>query len=107
MTVEAQVHGMWIEYSYDVRNAGLEAAAKYYRRMARLWILPASWTRKMVMLNVLLRAMWSYLNRHIVLPISVRQTVECRDLAFTTKVSFCALGYLTHLAPMSMEYERG
>ena len=82
----AKVLGLWIGHGFDASQLGVEIEAKYYERMRLLRMLTASWAARIVMLNVFLRSLWSYMNRHQWLPHTLRARVERRDLDFVTRI---------------------
>ena len=96
----AKILGLWIGYAYSPRDLGQETERKYCSRMNALSGVPSTWAGKIVMLNVFLRSLWSYVNRHVLIPTEVRLRVERRDLDFLTKVPYMALGSFSHITPI-------
>ena len=93
----AKVLGLWLGYGFHLGQLGLEIEAQYYERMRTLRMLTASWAARVVLLNVFLRSLWSYVNRHHLLSQALRSRVERHDLDFVTRMTYFPCGFLSHL----------
>ena len=97
MGSSAKVLRLWIGYDLNPIDLCREVELKYSERLHQLNSLPASWPFKIVILNVFLRSLWSYLNRHIMVPEIVRRRIENRDLNFMSRVPYFALGTMSQV----------
>ncbi len=96
----AKILGLWLGYDYRPAEVGQEVEARYYTRMALLRMLPTSFVTRIVLLNVFLRSLWSYVNRHVSIPIPIGKRVEGADMKFLSKVPYFALGLLSHVSQL-------
>lgn len=87
----AKVLGLWVGYDYKAAELGKEIEAKYCSRQSLLRSLPSSFASKIVLLNVFLRSMWSYVNRHVLLPVSLRRRIEAAVSKYLSRVPYFAL----------------
>ena len=96
----AKVLGLWYGHGCQANEIGQEIEAKYYARMGLLRALPCSFAAKVILLDVFLRSLWSYVNRHMLIPTPVRRRVEASDSSFLVKVPYFALGLISHVSKL-------
>ncbi len=97
IVARAKVLGLWHGYDYKANEIGQEVEAKYYKRISLLRPLPSSFAAKIVMLNVFMRSLWSYLGRHLMIPLTLRKRIEDCDSRFLSGVQYFPLGVVSHL----------
>ena len=96
----AKVLGLWYGYDYRPAEIGQEQEAKYYSRMNLLRAIPSSFAARIILLNVFLRSLWSYVNRHLLIPVPQRKRIEGHDSNFLSKIPYFALGLLSHVSQL-------
>ena len=100
VVAEAKVLGLLLGYSLSAEDYFREIQTQYDARIQRIRIIPMSAAMRITVLNIFVRSLLMYVARFVLIPASAVADIERRDLAFTTKVPYFAIGILSHLRSM-------
>jgi hypothetical protein len=94
---QAKILGLFMGYGLTAEDYFNEVETRYISRLNKLRTIPMSMPMWILVLNIFVRSLLSYIGRFVILPTAKLSRFEMYDRAFISRVPYFAIGMLSHV----------